>query len=244
MTTLPEWLLKELPEIKEPSTLSYENGEYIALSPNGLKKTFNTIDEAYDYAQKEWNSEVELDKSLPEYHENSLHVWGKRSNHGVRILISSSDKKKLKELEEDYEEFLKLAEEYYSNPEDFNIVYRFVDCHPAFWNRHSKEHPWLWSTEGHCALHNGKLTLEPVFEQGKHSWFIETGSHVETDYNTRYHDYRLDSKGETVEEAFVNLAKLIDKFYNLDGSDKGDVPHIKPQWILNLEKSLEKRKLD
>lgn len=244
MTKLPEWLLKELPEIKEPAILKYESGQYIALSPENEEAHFNTVDEAYDYATREWNLEVVFDRSLPEHDQsefNDIMIWGERTKNGVRGLSSRPDGEKMKKLIEDYENFLKLAEDYKKEPDNFKIVYQFVDSHPAFWNRPNAEIPWSWMTYGHCALHNGKLTAEPLFEEGgTYLWAIETGSHIEPEYTDRYHDYKLDSHGKTIEEAYINLAKNIVKFYNFDGTQKENVPHIKPQWILDVEKSLSR----
>lgn len=243
MPKLPEWLLNELPEPQEPATIEFKNDKYVAISPAQEEIDFKTVDEAYDHAQKEWKLEVVFDTSLPEHtgEFNNSMIWGKKTKNGVRGLFSSSDEGNFKDLEEDYEEFLKLAEEYNNNPNDFKTVYRFVDTHPAFWNRPNINLPWYWMTEGHCALHNGKLTIEPLFkEDGSYAWVIETGAHVEPEYTDRYHDYKLDSYGSTVEEAYIKLAENIAKFYNVDGTAKKDVPHVKPQWILDVEKSMAK----
>lgn len=248
MTKLPEWFLKELPEIEEPATLLYRDGKYVAVAPGGEEKFFETLDESYNYINGQWNLEVEFDKSLPEVEDDEFRsedlnfVFGKSDEKGSRQLFASNpDARKLASFEETYNEFLKVAEKLGNNPGDFATAYNFVDAHPAFWNRPSKENPWTWMTVGHCSAHNGRLSLDPFFEEdGSYIWKIETGSHVDDDYSGRYYDYRLDSYGKTVEEAYINLAQLIDKFYNNDGTEKEEVPHIKPKWIIDLEKSTAK----
>lgn len=242
MVNLPEWFLEELPEIQEPALLMYKDNQYFAVSPSKEKIAFSIIDEAYDHIKKSWKLEVDFDESLPEHKKGRTRIYGSRTTIGTRLFISSTDSHKIKKFEKDYEYFLNIAEQYKNNPNDFRIVYQFVDTHPAFWSRASKEHPWNWDTYGHCDGHIGKLSLSPIFnkdEEETYDWIIETGPHVEPDYNERYHDYRLDSHGSTVEEAFINLAMLINKFFNLDGTEKENVEHKKPDWIVEIEKRLE-----
>lgn len=246
MTKLPEWLLKELPEVNEPASIFFKDGQYFAVHPNGEEASFETVDEAYDYIHEKWGLEVVFSETLPEYEGivSDMMIWGKQSSDGgTRALFSRPDHKKLKSLERDYENFLKLDAEYKNNPQDFRTVYKFVDTHPAFWNRPNKEDPWHWMTYGHCSQHRGQLALETFFnDDGTHYWRIETGQHVEPEYNERYHDYRLDSRGSTVEEAYIHLAHNIFKFFNNDGSKKEDVPHEKPEWVLDIENYFEAKK--
>lgn len=247
MINLPKWFLEELPEAKEPAVLSYQNNQYIAISPVKEEVAFSTIDEAYDYIQETWKLEIKFDNNLPELKDSltDLHLSGSRTKYGIRILSSHTDQRKLEDFEKNYEEFLKIAEDYKADSADFQKAYIFIDRHPAFWNRPKQEHPWFWMTYGHCNLHDGRLSLEPDFKDGKTYWHIETGAHVEPEYRERYHDYRLDSFGLTVESVFIKVAENISKFYNNDGTQKEDVPHVKPDWILEVEKRLiEAKRLD
>lgn len=242
MAKLPEWLLAELPKPKDPALLAYKDEKYHVVPPHGEEKVFDIIDDAYDYIKKDLQLDVEFDKSLPEYKDYGL-LTGKRTKSGIRALISFTDDSRLKKLEREYEYFLKIAKEYEDNPNSFEICYKFVNMHPAFWNRPSENNPWQWETYGHCAGHEGRLSLEAFFhEDGTYVWKIETGEHIYPEYNKRYYDYRLDAYGNTVEEAFIDLARLINKFFNVDGTQKEDVPHIKPKWVLEIEKDRKTKK--
>lgn len=237
MTKLPAWLLAELPDRKAPALLLYKDNKYTSISPDNQEKTFDSIDEAYDYIKKDLELEVEFDESLPEYKKNGR-IRGKTTENGIRALISFTDDSRLKKLEQEYEYFLEIAKEYSENPNDFEICYNFVNTHPAFWIRPLKRNLWHWETYGHCAGHKGRLTLEPFFhEDGTYLWKIETGEHVYPEYDECYYNYRLDAFGNTVEEAFIESARLINKFFNNDGTQKANIPHNKPQWVLEVEKA-------
>lgn len=98
MTNLPAWLLAELPNPKAPALLIYKDHKYISISPDNQEKTFESIDEAYDYIKKSLGLEVEFDESLPEYKKNGL-IRGKTTKNGIRALMSFTDDSRMKKLE-------------------------------------------------------------------------------------------------------------------------------------------------
>lgn len=222
---LPEWLKKELPKPQEPSILSYtENEGYISTTHEGANETFDTIEEAYDYITNILKTEVTFDESLPEkndkdiaLHNTMLFIKSKEEQNFSRALMSHTDEEKIESLEESYVEFLKIAEKYENNREDFMTCYEFVDSHPAFWHKISTKEKFYWETYGYCQ----KIWSYPMSNEDNNTfyWSLEAGMHVEPEYVEHYHDWRIDSSGETIEKAYIKLAKNVYKYYNLDGTE-------------------------
>ena len=73
---------------------------------------------------------------------------------------------------------------------------------------------------------------------------LETGAHVDkvSDsvkiYQEHYHDYRLDVCADSFEQAFIQLAELLYKFFDNHGIERPDVEYLKPQWVLELEQQV------
>jgi len=223
---LPEWLKKELPEPQLPSVISWteEDGYIVFDEIHEETDNFETLEEAYDFTENYLKTEVIFDESIPELNEEnnnnfSRMLFGTPDDRGnSRLLFSSPDKQKIEDLEEVYENFLNLAEKYYNNKNDFMTAYDFVDTHPAFWVKllKDKEKTFLWETESHCI----KIWSMPIKNDDNMFWALETGMHIDPDYVEHYHDWRIDASGSTIEEAYINLAANIDKYYNLDGTEK------------------------
>lgn len=243
MTELPEWLQKELPELRKETVLSYEGNQYVVTYPDDTKENFSELEEAYDSVDsKEYN--LYLDESLPGYDGSGMFFGEVDENKGTgRLMMSFTDKDHYDSLVEEYEEFLQVAKEYDNNSNDFVNSYKFVNQHPAFWVRGTNEKTFDWATASHAEYGKAKLTLSMIKKDDKpHFWCIETGQHQDPEYIYRYLDPRLESHGDTVEEAFITLASLIKKFFNNDGTEIPNVEYEKQEWVKDLENSIDKIK--
>lgn len=238
---LPEWLENELPDVKTHGSLSYVDGKYIATSPENDKAEFQTLEEAFDHMQNVFKSETTFNENLPEYEEamGMFFTSKKVINNSVRALLSITDTERKATLEETFKSFLNLASKYENNPDEFMTAYYFVDSHPAFWTRNKNEKTWYWNTSGHC----NRMHVSPFKDHDDNMfWEIETGSHVEPKYKEHYHSPKLDSYGSTIEEAYLELASLVFKFYNNDGTAREEVPVPLKDWEIDLIKRIDKMK--
>jgi len=174
-----------------------------------------------------------------------------------RMLLSLTDDDRYCLLKWAWEEFKAKDAAWRSDVNFFNS-WHWLDAHPAFWTRsypyHSDDPKWKesmlwdWETEGYCQ----KIYLVTMqADDGSVVVALELGAHVpESDkyleavkeavivadaYQEHYHDYRLDIYAATYEEAIIAAARSVDKFYNMDGSEKPGV-HYEPS---ELEKELE-----
>lgn len=84
---------------------------------------------------------------------------------------------------------------------------------------------------------DGRLVI--YLETGSHLNKVEDGSKL---YQEHYHDYRLDVWADTFEQAFIELAAMVYKFFDHQGIERLDVPHIEPAWVLELQESMKELK--
>ena len=66
-------------------------------------------------------------------------------------------------------------------------------------------------------------------------YFNELSFFVVYKDQAHYHDYRLDVWADTFEQAFIELAAMVHKFFDHQGVERPDVPHVKPAWALELQ---------
>lgn len=227
---LPNWLIKVLPEDREPYILTYKNGKYlVSIKGITLKKTFQSLVESYDYIKSENNVSIKFDKSLPEYNEN---FWGTLllipkdkpdTKHGKRALISFLDSEHKKILESEYSRFLEYSDKYNKDSKDFFIAYSFITLHPMFWV--ATDDTFLhWKTFN-------KIDVDFIKnENNEVKCFVEAGPHIDPSFESEHAKaYRLLSidsnllvEGKTYEETILKLAKKIKKYYNYDGTVKNN----------------------
>lgn len=230
--TLPEWLTAELPEPRPTVTISWSDGQFHV---TGHPNPYPTIIEAYDTV-KEADTAIIFDKSV-NGHGGKLyhHIFFCKAEKGkksARLLISFTDEKHLDILQSDYDEWMKRHQRYEKDPKSWVKAYNWLQHHPLFWHRMKNEKTYHWVTDD-------GLKSNSVFiwkRNGKPEVHMEHGGHVETDYTTFYHDLKLDTRAKNFEKAYIKLAKLVNKFYNPDGTEKPNVPHKKSY----LEKELDK----
>jgi hypothetical protein len=148
-----------------------------------------------------------------------------------RLLLSITDEEKIGLVKHDYLTWLFLTEEYRKNPNDFLHAFRWVRSHPAFWSRSTPESHY-WETN-----YSDFWFEVSRSETGELVYMLEAGSAVEPERTSHYHDLRLDVYAPSFEEAYIKLASLVDKFFNIDGSERQNVAYEPSE----LEKTLTER---
>jgi hypothetical protein len=237
MTELPQWLTNLLPPPKDHVLLSKSADTWI-VNDNDIYsssiKTFSTLAEAHSYLRNN-NLDFEIDENIEG--EDSLFLsYPSERSRLYTLVLGSSDKNRLMRLQSDFKDSLDAATAYLADPLNFLSAYYFVDQHPAFWT-YDPDHPWFWTTSGYCA----KLYQCPYSaDDGSLVFELEAGSHVESTediegapraFTYHYHDYRLDAVGNSFEEAIVDLASLVHKFFSAEGIERENVDHEVPDWI-------------
>lgn len=251
MAHLPEWLDALIPELTLPVKLKYVDGKYYAHYPDGkeypdytLSEPFDSFEESYDSVKGESGLTVTFDDSLPETIDllfNGL-ITQNAGNGRSRAFISSTEADSLHLLEDSYKSWMKFAEnEYLQHTDDFLCAYYFVDRHPCFWTRDqvkSNRPGWddNWRTYGYTQRidHSVRFNAD---SSTRVTISFETGPHHAPDYRIHSCDLRLETYGESYEDAMIKLAAKIHKFYNLDGSPRENVEYEKSP----LEKLLLER---
>lgn len=203
-------------------------------SPN-IFGFFEDIEEIYDHIEKTLNSDAEFDKSTLDSGQIRDAFLGytltkKSESGGHRMLLGPFNYEDSRLT--GYINFLQLAKRYIAEPDNVVLAYEFIQYHPAFWYRYRDGHKNDWSTEdGHKSV-----WVYPTFnKEGNLVVMLEHGSTVSPEYKEHYHDFRLDVWGTSFEDAYVQLAKLVHKFFYLDGSERPDVPYAKSDLEIELK---------
>ncbi len=247
-----------LVEAAERFVISYLSSEGGAEQSELEKPIWDNIEEAYDYVGDSLNGNVRFagNPELLSWWEGSNSTmrgsikeewnWGSvflpydSKKKGSRLLLSHTDSDSLYLEKQSYLEYVLLAKEYEKNPLDYYLAWHFVDGHPAFWyvNHTNDEGKQLWGKE---YLTGGKLWISISRDPatGKIVTMVESGSAVPPERKEFYHDPRLDVYTETYEQAIIELASLVHKFFDIDGSERPDVQYEKKAWEIELDKRLK-----
>lgn len=250
---LPQWLADMTPEPRPDVTIDYVDGKYTVHNPvQNTTQEFDDLGTAYNsnydnVMDDEQLGGITFTDNLPEVKENPLRkrMISIASDHPRlnQVLISSTDRKSLKILKCTYKDWLSTYEEYVNNPDDLMTSYEFIDQHPAFWLREkiNKESSkpsdrYGWSTSGFAM----RLSHQPRrAEDGSVVHTMETGGHVPPKYDELYHDIRLDVCTNSYDSAIIEMASLVHKFFNPDGSDREGVEYDKSDLELLLEERVK-----
>lgn len=238
---LPAWLQELLPPPSTPQLLAVtENNKLELIQPDGSTEVFETLEEAYN-ASREKGPDLNIAPEVAKREgaeDTPFLSFPSKDKRFHTMVFGYTDQERWDSLKRGYAEFLKIAEAYSANPEDFVTAWNFVDRHPAFWVATDlKEHPFYWEQEGHT----NKLRLSVYRNEGRTQIELETGSHVPPKYDAHYGDWRLEVAGATYEEAIIELAKRVALTHNLDGTDNPLADEIfdKPEWVKELEERLD-----
>lgn len=231
---LPEWLQTELPEPRPVKTISWADGVFHVTDH---PETYTSIIEAYDAVEKT-DEATTFDESVNghggQLHHRAFFCDQEKGEKSARLLIAFTDEDHLDILQTVYNNWMELHEQYKQNQQNWVTAYNWLQHHPVFWHRLKNEKTYYWVTDD--GLKSNSVFAGYNEETGKPQVLMEHGGHVEPEYTTFYHDLKLDTEAETFEEAYINLASLVNKFYNPDGTEKPDVPYEKSY----LEKQLDK----
>jgi len=202
--------------------------------------TFGDIESAYDYVRNELSGDVIFAGDIEavtgeEYLDGVLTVPSKTAPQlGGRMLISSTDSDDEWLAKANYIQFLQKTLRYEANPKDFVTAFNWVDSHPAFWSRHIADtNQWNTSNNSHVWVGVGRRK-----DTGSSYIMLEHGSAVESDRTRHYHDLRLDVYADTYELAFVELAALVHKFFDVDGRERENVEYVKSALEVTLDERM------
>ena len=207
-----------------------DNGKYFYVE--GIpSQEFKLVSEVEEYILKTLKGEVsfnssELSRAEPDISEDEAIEGVILEKATKRMIVSHTSQDTINTLKADYYDFLELDREYSENPEDWVIAYSWVASHPAFYHRH-KPDVTFWNF---CDGWESKWESVYRSEDGETLVFIEHGPFLGTERVRSTHDPRLDSSGKNFEEAYVNFAKKVSKYYDLLGEDrnfgKEDAPEL------------------
>lgn len=247
--TLPEWLRNILPSVKTPYMVDYNVNQstYVIKNPSReIASEHDTLVDAYEAAhdlnsQDEDSGGLDITDSVPEVRDNKfgrkmLSVPTENSNF-LRALMFITDAERLDMLKYDYYSWLRNSlVDFENDPEGFLTSYYFLDGHPCFWTHDnilgSDDFTFSWKTEGHVLDIWHHPTLD---DNGNLVFRMETGDHVEPDYTSHYHDLRLDVYSDSYENAIIEMAAKVHKFFAPDGSERENVEYEKSDLELTLE---------
>lgn len=237
---LPEWLEAQLPEAPEVAEINYheDKAHYSVSYPNGKgSRGWHKLRDVLGFLREgPYDAEVITHGPDVEPTFGGFTEIGP-ATHGIRILLNFTARDKLRLLKYEYYVSQDLLAEYRDNPTGFWESYSVVDTHPAFWVREEGEGRTLtWQHQGHA--HRLWASPLPSGDDSNVVWTLETGSHIAPDYYHHYHDPRLDVEAPTIEEAYIQLAALVVKFFHDDGTEREDVEYEKSKLELLLEERI------
>jgi len=148
-------------------------------------------------------------------------------------------------LEQDWEATARAFE---ANPGSFVSAWRYLDGHPIYWRLLASddklpawhmahlEHGYgfsnggIWVSVTRVNPATGSISEDPALntrtevwlETGEWSWAVDEKRHISCE--THYHNYKLDCGGTTYEEAVVEMARNVHRFY---GNDRR---RCEPEW--------------
>ena len=229
--TFPSKMTFDEPEI--PTRISYSNGFFYV---EGIRGMFKTLEQAYDHVRSAKNCGAVFDESvreLPDIEGGFLDEDGITMNlpNGMqRIFFGPTDNTNLDAAK--YRQYLMTAKEWLTNQDDWLMAYSFIEDHPIFWHRsRPEEFPNQWNTsEGH----NGMWVAPARNDKGEVVVMLEHGRSKEPAHQYHYHDPRLDVWGSSFEDAYIQMAKKIHKYFTVDGDERENVDYTPQQWEVEL----------
>lgn len=237
-TKLPSWLNELLPEPKQPVAISYDADTKTAVNnyADGSTEVFDDIGQAYDVAESkgvgtEFSSSVEREFGL------FVSIPSDRESFS-RMLIPGSEVSHLNSLKYSYLAWTTGNLSWYEqSPDDFMAAYYFLDGHPCFWIKRTGGDAYDWETQGYAS----RLWHHPSYDDSKNVvHMMEAGAHVPGEYNQHYHDFRLDVYADSYENAIIETAALVHKFFNPNGTEREGVEYEKSQIELDLDEAAKR----
>lgn len=203
-----------------------------------LSETFKTFKEAHAYVK--WlKHQMVFDDSIFDSGQLVDQIVGvsivgeERPGTSGRIYLDYNDPRIL-----EYNHYLSwlnhTVRDYLETPQDFLAAYSFLDHHPAFWHQpRPEQYPHQWQTDSAIS----KMWIAPTSNaKGELVFMMECGATV-PGTNHHYHDLKLDVYAPSYNDAIIQTAALVHKFFDVDGSERPDVAYEKS----DLEKLLDER---
>lgn len=191
---------------------------------NQLGEVYSSIKEAYYYILKTLNGDVVFTGDVKAFtgEDNPLFISSPVDGEEdfSEMFISHTDADSIYFAKSNYLGWLELAVEYEKDPGNFVLAYHYAKGHPAFWTRNGKDsNDWVTDRDLYTIVHQG--------EKGEVTVGFEDGQAVPPERVMHYHDIRLDSWGSTFEEAYIDLANKIYTYFEVDGTERPNVPDYK-----------------
>ncbi|MDR0481709.1 MAG: hypothetical protein LBH13_00890 [Cellulomonadaceae bacterium] len=161
-------------------------------------------------------------------------------------LVVGARDEDINRLVEEYAEYLKLYEVYRADPSDAPNAYAWLNSHPVFWTRATgrtlpgapgwkPEMAGSWRTD--FLMEKNPPDIVREHDGGVVVWFEDVHVHVQDEYLSssgdrhnwvsarnayldRIPDIRLATWKPTYEEALVEVARLVDTYYDFEGNDR------------------------
>ena len=228
---LPKWLQEGLPSILPVWTIKWEPNtcKFVLEDDTGHWVTeAETFAEIYDSYHREEQFTLTADPSVKGHGVNgtagSLLEEGPSGSYplnATRMFIFVTDESRLAILKQSYKTWLEDTHPtWMQNQEDWAVAYNWLQSHPIFWARTENKLTWNWETEnGHASL----WVSVSYGEDGCPVVMMEHGSHIAPEYTSHYHDMRLDVYARNFEEGYIEMAKLVHKFFDETGEERPEV---------------------
>jgi len=111
--------------------------------------------------------------------------------------------------------WIRTAKAYLADPENWYLAYHFIEHHPIFWSRRYWKDgvDFDWNTNaGQTGMWQGVS-----MNNGKPVVMLEHGAAVGPSFTMHYHDHKMDVWADSFEDAYVQYAKNVHKYFTLDG---------------------------
>lgn len=210
----------------------------------GVEGSWDSMSELNDHIENVLGNDVTFHRSAlksPDVEDNlggdMIFLKDKLNKGSARMLFSPPPYRALAHWH--YYQFLGTARYWLENQTDMVAAYSFLESHPAFWSRHTMEHPDTWAQDKGLS---GLWIDVSKRQDGSPIVMLEHGSAVEPERIRHYHDPRLDVYADSFEEAYIQLAKKVHEFFALDGSERPDTDYEPQPWEQEVQERLEKWK--
>jgi hypothetical protein len=194
-------------------------------------KAYDAVYEVFPNSLPGFNAE-EISTRFPERYSGSFGTIVSEPENRMFFSYSQKSRDSLWNLDSEYGYFLKkIAKPYLKNPKSFYASYNFLQSHPLLWKLSGdpvKNGTLFWETNEGLAD-----AWHTVYKdkKGKVFHLFEIGEPMEEELSIREeiitlpnrissHDIELDSGGHTYEDAIINLAKRVNKLYELNGEPR------------------------
>lgn len=211
--TLPPWILEDIKNLPDVPYLSKKGNSYSVSTPTGTT-WYNSGRDAYA--------------------ENMPSPAGMRISNEVLDEMSTGNsitdsfffmdtpESFIEDLHLAHDSFLKHADVYAKDPNNFLAAYGFVDKHPAFWVKEPLElvYPgYEWKTSGFVS-HFSPHPLEN--DDGRFLGFLMEGGEVNEDEEcfTSFWNLALTVVEPTYEETIIKFAEKVNRDFHLNGTYK------------------------